>query len=56
MAHERGRGQSRVHRAAEETAALAVLLDRAERGDPAFALLGGEAGAGMTRLGGFSIT
>ena len=34
----------------EEMAALARLLDRAQREDPAFALIGGEAGVGKTRL------
>jgi DNA-binding CsgD family transcriptional regulator len=34
----------------EEVAALAALLDRAKAKDPAFALIGGEAGVGKTRL------
>ena len=34
----------------EEFAALAVLLERVQRGEPAFAVIGGEAGVGKTRL------
>ncbi|HVT66475.1 MAG TPA: ATP-binding protein, partial [Trebonia sp.] len=34
----------------EEFAALAALLERAAAGGPAFALIGGEAGVGKTRL------
>jgi DNA-binding CsgD family transcriptional regulator len=34
----------------EEIAALTALLDRVQRGEPAFAVIGGEAGVGKTRL------
>jgi DNA-binding CsgD family transcriptional regulator/tetratricopeptide (TPR) repeat protein len=34
----------------EEFAALAALLERVQRGEPAFAVIGGEAGVGKTRL------
>ena len=34
----------------EEIASLTALLDRVQRGEPAFALIGGEAGVGKTRL------
>ena len=34
----------------EELASLAGLLDRASAKEPAFALVGGEAGVGKTRL------
>ena len=34
----------------EEFAALAALLRRVQRGEPAFAVIGGEAGVGKTRL------
>ena len=34
----------------DEMAALTALLDRARAGDPAFAVIGGEAGVGKTRL------
>jgi predicted ATPase len=34
----------------EEFAVLAALLERVQRGEPAFALIGGEAGVGKTRL------
>ncbi|TVZ05404.1 ATP-binding protein [Trebonia kvetii] len=34
----------------EELASLASLLDRVDDGEPAFALIGGEAGIGKTRL------
>ena len=34
----------------EEIAALTALLSRAADGEPAFALIGGEAGVGKTRL------
>ena len=34
----------------EEFAVLAALLERVQRGEPAFAVIGGEAGVGKTRL------
>ena len=34
----------------EEIASLTALLDQVQRGEPAFALIGGEAGVGKTRL------
>jgi predicted ATPase len=34
----------------EELASLATLLKQAQSGEPAFALIGGEAGVGKTRL------
>jgi predicted ATPase/DNA-binding CsgD family transcriptional regulator len=34
----------------EEFAALAILLERVQQGEPAFAVIGGEAGVGKTRL------
>ncbi len=34
----------------DEIAALTALLDRVQRGEPAFAVIGGEAGVGKTRL------
>ena len=48
--YEHERGQPGLRRAPEEFAALAALLERVQRGEPAFAVVGEEAGVGKTRL------